>query len=662
MSPSVQEKIDQLRKSIEFHERKYYVENDPQISDFEFDMLVKELQELERLHPEFITPESPTQRVGEQALEGFDSVSHSTPMLSLDNCYTVEELKSFEERIKKILPDENIHYVAELKIDGLGISVLYKEGKYVQAVTRGDGTRGDDVSANVKTILSLPLVIDNPSEIEVRGEIYLPFASFQKLNKRREEEDESLFANPRNAAAGSIRLLDPQEVASRRLDLFLYFIETPNLKMESQWDCLNKLKKLGFKINPFSQKFESLEEVIEFHQKWSEERDDLDYDVDGIVVKVDSTDQQSRLGSTAKFPRWAISFKFPARQATTQIKDIHIQVGRTGALTPVAILEPVQLSGTTISRSTLHNEDEIHRKDIRIGDFVLIERSGDVIPKVVSVIKDRRLGNEREFIFPKQCPKCYSIVFRPEGEAISRCTNPSCPAKLKESLRHFASRRAMNIEGLGEALINQLLDEKLVESIPDLYKLKLDDLSGLERMGVKSSQNLLDELELSKSRDLDRLIFALGIRHVGERTAQALAQHYKSLESLAIADLEELIEIQDVGPKVAESLVFFFRQEEHIQLLARLKSLGLNFSAFHKDAQSPPTLQGLTFVLTGTLLSLTREEAKEKIESLGGKVSSSVSPKTDYVIVGETPGSKLDKAKKLSITLLSEKELLEKIG
>lgn len=663
MNHAIEEKISHLRKTIEDHEKKYYIDNDPQISDYEFDMLIKELQEMERRYPEFVVPESPTQRVGEQPLDGFVSVSHQSPMLSLDNCYSLSELKSFEVRLKKIIPEEKIHFVAELKIDGLGISITYKEGKFTQAITRGDGIRGDDVTANVKTIKSLPLVIEDNRDIEIRGEIFLPFSSFHQINTDRQSLGEPLFVNPRNAAAGSIRLLDPKEVTVRNLDLFLYTIDIAGEDGLDQWESLMLLKGLGFKINPISQPCDTLDDVVSFHKTWNEHRDELGYDVDGIVVKVDSKDQRQQLGSTAKFPKWAISYKFPARQATTKINDIIIQVGRTGALTPVAVLEPVKLSGITISRSTLHNEDEIRRKDIRIGDQVLIERSGDVIPKVVSVMKERRTGKEVEFVFPKSCPVCASTVFKPEDEAVSRCFNPSCPAKLRESLLHFASRRAMNIEGLGEALVNQLHESGIVKSIPDLYSLHLQDLEKLERMGPKSSRNLLDEIERSKTNELFRLIFALGIRFVGERTAQILAKHFRNLESLFFVSGDTLEDINDVGPKVAESIVFFFRQPENRDLIDRLKLAGLNFLAkkeqgtFHK-----PVLEGRSFVLTGTLSALTRDSAKEKIESLGGRVVAAVSSKTDYVVVGEAAGSKREKAVKLGISLLNEEDFLKMLN
>jgi DNA ligase (NAD+) len=654
-------RIEELRSQIIYHEKKYYVDNEPQISDYEFDQLMAELKKLEEAFPEFITPDSPTQRVGEKPVEGFPTVEHRRPMLSIENCYNEDELREFEERIRKLLPGEKIEYVAELKIDGLSMSIIYRDGQYQQAVTRGDGFRGDDVTAQVKTIRSLPLSIPIKDEVEVRGEVYLPYESFKKINEEREKNGETLFANPRNAAAGSIRLLDPKEVARRNLDIFLYYIFINGQEMASQWENLQQLKKLGFKINPHSRLCRNLEEVVDYYHEWTEKRDSLEYDVDGVVIKVNSTRQRELLGTTAKSPRWAIAFKFPARQATTKIKDIIIQVGRTGALTPVAILEPVQISGTTISRCTLHNEEELKRKDIRIGDYVLLERSGDVIPHIVSVMKERRTGQEKPFRWPDKCPVCHSKLYKEEGEAISRCINPSCPARLRESIIHFASRRAMNIEGLGEAWVDQLLAQGLIKQIPDLYHLKYEQLIKLERMGPKSARNLLQQIEESKKRELWRLIFALGIRHVGEKMAQSLARKFKDLERLAEATEEELMTVEDVGPKVAQSIVFFFKQPENQELIKKLKAAGLNFKE-KEEAAGPRPLDGLTFVLTGTLSSMTREEAKEKIEKLGGTVSSSVSKKTDYLVVGEEPGSKLEKARELGVKTLSEKEFLKLIG
>jgi DNA ligase (NAD+) len=654
-------RAEKLRREILGHEKKYYVDNDPQISDAEFDKLVRELKDLEARFPDLVTPESPTQRVGEKPIEGFATVTHRTPMLSIDNVYNEEELREFEDRIRKLLPGQPVEYVAELKIDGLGISVVYRGGKFAQAVTRGDGVHGDDVTGNVKTLKSLPLVIDARQGVEARGEVYLPFESFRAINRDREEKGEALFANPRNAAAGSIRLLDPREVASRNLSVFLYYLFIDGREEPTQWGALQKLKRLGFKTNPHSRLCRTIDEVLAYFREWAEKRDRLDYDADGIVIKVNAAAQRESLGFTAKSPRWAVSFKFPARQATTQVEDIVIQVGRTGALTPVAVLKPVKLSGTTISRSTLHNEEELRRKDVRVGDHVLIERSGDVIPQIVSVMKDRRTGREKPFAWPSRCPACGSAVFKPEGEVISRCVNPSCPAKVRESILHFAGRRAMDIEGLGEALVDQLLGAKLVRSIPDLYGLTRDSLVELERMGPKSSDNLLDEIGNSKARDLDRVVFALGIRHVGERMAQVLAARFKSLDALAGAGEKELMNVEDVGPKVAESIRFFFAQPENRELIRRLKDAGLNMRAREQGAARRP-LEGQTFVITGTLSGFTREEAQERLENLGAKVAASASKNTTSLIAGESPGSKLDKARELGVKIIGEEDFRKLIG
>ncbi|MCX6559528.1 MAG: NAD-dependent DNA ligase LigA [Candidatus Aminicenantes bacterium] len=673
-------RIEALRRDIVHHEKKYYVDNDPEISDAEFDGLMKELQGLEELHPDLVTPDSPTRRVGGAPVEGFASVRHRTPMMSLDNVFSVEDLQEFGRRVEKLLPDRPLAFVAELKIDGLGISILYKGGRLAQAVTRGDGVRGDDVTANVRTIRSLPLAIPEQGEVEVRGEIYLPFESFRAINREREEREEPLFANPRNAAAGSIRQLDPRITAARRLDAFLYWLTVDGAEPPSQWETLATLRRLGFKTNPESRRLRSLAEVTAYWREWTEKRDGLSYDADGIVIKIDAADQRADLGSTAKAPRGAVAFKFPARQATTRLLDIVVQVGRTGALTPVAVLEPVRLSGTTVSRATLHNEDEIKRKDIRIGDVVLVERSGDVIPKIVKPIIDysssgRRNGPDDEygesngksspskrkrgeaFVMPARCPACGSAVFRTEGEAVSRCANPSCPARLRESILHFAGRRAMNIEGLGEALADQLLAAKLAASLPDIYGLRLDDLAGLERMGPKSAQNLLDEIEASKRNGPARLVFALGIRHVGEKLARNLAAHFHDIEALAAADEKALLEVEEIGPIVAENIVFFFRQPESRVLLDRLKAAGVRFRSERPAAAGGAApLAGLTFVLTGRLASFSRDEAKAEIERRGGTVTDSISKKTSRLVVGEEAGSKLDKAAKLGVKTLTEGE------
>ena len=659
--PKDRARAEALRRKILYHERKYYVDNDPQISDPEFDGLMCELRDLETRFPELVTPESPTQRVGERPAEGFATVVHRSPMMSIENGYSEDEIREFDERVRKLLPGRDVTYTAELKIDGLGISIIYRRGKFARAVTRGDGVRGDDVSGNVKTIRSLPLVIEAEEEVEVRGEVYLPFASFRKINREREEAGEALFANPRNAAAGSIRLLDPRQVASRNLSVFLYYLVIDGREEPGQWGALEKLRELGFPTNPHSRFCKTIDDALAYFREWNAKRDSLDYDADGIVIKVDASDERRELGATAKSPRWAISYKFPARQATTRVNDIIIQVGRTGALTPVAVLEPVKLSGTTISRSTLHNEEELRRKDVRVGDYVLIERSGDVIPNVVSVMKERRPRGARAFAWPKHCPVCGSKVFRPEDEVISRCANTSCPARVRESILHFAGRRAMDVDGLGEAIVDQLLGAKLVRSIPDLYGLRYDDLVALERLGPKSARNLLDEIEASKSRGLARLLFALGIRHVGERLAQTLAARFPSLEALQAAGREELVQAEDVGPKVAESIAFFFAQPENRELIRRLRKAGVSDRAA-AAAAGPKPLAGQVFVITGTLSGLSRDEARELLEAKGAEVGSSVTRKTTALIAGESPGSKLDRARELGVRIIGEKEFLELAG
>jgi DNA ligase (NAD+) len=659
--PKDRARAEALRRKIVYHERKYYIDNDPQISDPEFDKLVAELRDLETRFPDLLTPDSPTQRVGEKPVEGFAAVVHRTPMLSIDNGYDEDEIREFEERVRKLLPGRPITYTAELKIDGLGISILYRDGRFARGVTRGDGVRGDDVSANVKTIRALPLAIAERGEIEVRGEVYLPFASFRKINGEREEAGEPLFANPRNAAAGSIRLLDPRTVASRNLSVFLYYLAVDGKEEPSQWGALLKLRELGLPTNPHSRRCRTLEDALAYYREWSAKRDSLEYDADGIVIKVDEADARRELGTTAKSPRWAVSYKFPARQATTRVNDIVIQVGRTGALTPVAVLEPVKLSGTTISRSTLHNEEELRRKDVRIGDSVLLERSGDVIPHVVSVMKERRPRGAKEFVWPGHCPVCGSKVFRPEGEVISRCVNASCPARVRESILHFASRRAMDVDGLGEAIVDQLLAARLVRSLPDLYALRYDDLVELERMGPKSARNLLDEIAASKGRGLARLLYALGIRHVGERLAQTLAARFRSLDALEMAGRDDLVEAEDVGPKVAESVLFFFAQPENREVIRRLREAGVA-DRLAEDRGGPKPLAGEVFVITGTLAAMTRDEARELLEGLGAEIGSSVTRKTTGVVVGGSPGSKLDRARELGIRIIDEEAFLRLVG
>lgn len=653
-----------LRREILYHERKYYVDNDPQISDAEYDRLVRELESLEREHPGLVTPDSPTQRVGGSPVEGFATVAHRTPMLSIDNCYDEAGLREFDERVRKLLSGGPPAYMCELKIDGLGLSVIYRDGVLARALTRGDGFRGDDVTGNARTIRSLPLAIGRRGEIEVRGEVFLPTAAFRKLNRAREEQGESLFANPRNAAAGSLRLLDPREVAKRRLDTFLYAFAADGVEEPTQEGTLRTLRKLGFRTDLRARLCRSIEEILDFYNEWTAKRDALDFEADGIVVKVNDRAARELLGATAKSPRWAVSYKFPARQATTRVNDIIVQVGRTGALTPVAVLEPVRLSGTTISRSTLHNEEEVRRKEIMIGDFVLLERSGDVIPQVVSVMKERRTGAEKRFVFPRKCPSCGSEVFRPEGEVVSRCVNPSCPARLRESLLHFASRRAMDIEGLGDALAEALLAAGLVRRLPDLYALTLDELVRLERMGTKSSENLLAAVAASRERDLDRVVFALGIRHVGEGLARTLAGRFRTMDALAAAPAEELTKVEDVGPKVAESVLFFFAQPENRALVRDLAAAGVNMRlrAASAAAAARGALAGEVFVVTGTLAAMSREAAHEKLLERGAEIGTSVTKKTTCLVVGENPGSKAERAKALGVKTIGEAEFLKLVA
>ncbi|MEM2838835.1 MAG: NAD-dependent DNA ligase LigA [Thermoplasmata archaeon] len=655
-------RMKELAELINYHDFKYYVENNPEISDYEYDQLVAELKSLEKDYPELILPDSPTQRVSGTPVKEFPVVEHKVPMLSLDNGYSPEDLSEFDRRVRKWLSNEPVEYVVELKIDGLGIALLYEDGILVRGATRGDGIRGEDVTSNIKTVRSIPLRLRKGSKIddsEVRGEVYLPISSFKKLNQERERSGEPLFANPRNAAAGSIRQLDPSITASRKLDAFFYTLSYHKQDFKTHWDCLNAMREAGLKVNPYIEKFDSIDKVIEYCKDWEKRREELDYEIDGMVVKVNSIDQQKRLGETSKNPRWAIAFKFAAKQRTTRIKDIIVQVGRTGALTPVADLEPVQIGGITVSRATLHNEDEIRRKDIRIGDTVLIERAGDVIPEVVKVIPEKRTGKEKEFVMPKSCPVCGSKVVKEEGEAVSRCIGSSCPAQLKQTIRHFATRKAMDIEGLGDALISQLVDTGLVKNIADLYTLDMESLTELERMGEKSAGNLLSEIEASKNRGLERLLFGLGIRHVGETVADDLAARFRTMDELMKAGKEELMRVNGVGEIIADSIVDYFSEPSNRQLIEKLRKLGVEMGA--KEKRQGP-LEGKTFVFTGTLKSYPRAEAARKVQELGGKVGSSITKKTDFVVLGESPGSKLAQAQKLGIRLLSEEEFKRLVG
>ncbi len=662
---NLQQQIDELRDQIRYHEHRYFVLDSPEISDAEFDRLMQLLRDLETRDPSRITPESPTQRVGGKPREGVSQVPHSVPLLSLDNAYTDGELREFDRRVRGSTGRETVDYVAEMKLDGMSMSVIYQNGLLLRAVTRGDGTIGEDVTENARTIRSLPLSIASPARaaakklpegFEARGEVIMERKGFERLNQEREQQGLSKFANPRNAAAGSIRMLEPSIVAGRRLDYYAYaLLANGRVPVPEHRQVLETLAALGFKVNRNWRHCHDIEETIAFCREWESERDALPHEIDGVVLKVNSVVLQEELGATAKAPRWAVAYKFAARQATTTVRDIEVHVGRTGALTPVAILEPVSLGGVTVGRSTLHNEDEIRRLGLRVGDRVIVERGGDVIPKVVRVLSDKEPESLREFVMPAQCPVCGGIVVREEGEAASRCVNVNCPAQLKESLLHFAARKAMDIDGLGEVLVEQLVDKDLLRSVADIYKLSEPTLVELKRMGKKSAQNLLREIANSKSRSLERLIFALGIRFVGERTATILADHFGSLAELAKASAEDLETIFEVGPKVAASIHNYFREPRNMKLLERLRKEGLRFTQERKARSA--SLAGKIFVLTGTLERCSREEAKKRIEQSGGRVTASVSKKTHYVVAGADPGSKLDKAKSLGVQEISEQAL-----
>jgi DNA ligase, NAD-dependent len=655
----VEKEIEELRREIDRHNELYYQKNAPEISDYEFDKLLERLKELEAAHPELITPDSPTQRVGGRA-EGFKPFVHRVPLMSLENSYDLDDLKAFDERVRRLADGRAFDYVAELKIDGLSVALHYENGILTAGATRGDGSVGDDVYNNVKTIRTIPLRLkpDYPEHVEVRGEVFLSRSQFEKINAELEMQGEKTFANPRNAAAGTLRQLDASIVASRRLDIFPYDLLSGNQKMfPTHWEIFAWLEEKGFNVNPNRALCRNFEELVEFINSMQEKRDSLDYDIDGVVIKVNQTYLQQEFGATTKAPRWAIAYKYPAMQATTRLNDIIVQVGRTGALTPVAVLEPVLLAGTVVSRASLHNEDEIKRLGIKLGDYVLIEKSGEIIPQVLQVIESRRTGEEREYEFPKICPVCASPVVRPEGEAVTRCTNPDCPAKVKARILYFASRKAMDIEGLGDVLVEKLVDQGYVKDVADLYSLDVETIAKMERMAEKSATNLINQIEASKTRGLQRLLYGIDIRHVGERYAKILANHYRSIDRLAEASIEELDAIHEIGSTVAVSVFNFFRNPRNLELIRRLKSAGVKTEI---DGDSGANLNenflGKTFVLTGKLESFTRDEAARLIEERGGRVASSVSKKTDYVIAGEDAGSKLAKAESLGIKILNEAE------
>jgi DNA ligase (NAD+) len=666
VTKDLQKTIEALREQIRHHEYRYFVLDDPEISDAEFDQLMIQLKKLEAEHPELIAPDSPTQRVGGKPREGVVKARHSSPMLSLDNTYSVDELRNWERRVHELSGRKDIEYACELKLDGMSMALLYEDGRLVRGITRGDGIVGEDVTLNVRTVRSIPLSIPKeklkaagiPPDFEVRGEMLMPLAAFRKMNQQREQQGLPLFANPRNATAGTVRQLEPSITAQRRLDYFAYMLlKDGRTIVDRHWKTLDALDAAGFKVNPSRKLAKNFEQVWAFIEEEETKREKLPYEIDGIVVKVDRTALQEELGYTGKAPRWAIAYKYAARAGITQIEDIRVQVGRTGKLTPVAVLKPVPIGGTTVSRATLHNMDEIERLGVKIGDWVEVERGGDVIPKVNRVLDDKdHPRGHKTFHMPDKCPVCGGQVIRSEGEADHRCVNANCPAKLRETILHFASRGVMNIDGMGEALVNQLTDRGLVKNVANIYKLTKQDLLSLDRMGEKSAQNILREIEASKKLPLERVIYGLGIRFVGERTAQFLAEELGSMDALMNASQEELQQVNEVGPRIAESIAEFFREPRNRELVERLRQAGLTFKGIRKERGTK--FAGKTFVLTGTL-SLPRDQVKKTIEAAGGRVSGSVSKKTDYVIAGSDAGSKLDKAKELGVSVIGEKDLTD---
>jgi DNA ligase (NAD+) len=665
---AVKKEIENLREKLRHHEYLYYVLDEPEISDAAYDRMMNRLKELEEAYPELVTPDSLTVRVGGAPREGFSTVRHARPMLSLDNAFSYDALREWDRRVREGSGQEKIEYIAEHKFDGLSISLQYEDGVLARGVTRGDGTTGEDVTSNVKTIRSIPLRVDAAAlkkiklraDFEVRGEVMMTRKAFEALNRKQEEIGGKIFVNARNSAAGAVRVLDPAITAARRLDFFAYYLLVDGkVPFSKHSESLQALKQLRFRASDDWKLCAGIEAVTAYCDDWDAKREKLPYEIDGVVIKVNSIPIQNELGYTSKAPRWAIAYKYPARQETTVVNDILVQVGRTGTLTPVAVLEPVQVGGVTVSRSTLHNMDEIERLGLQVGDTVLIERAGEVIPHVLKVVKPGK--NRKPFKMPKNCPECGSAIHHVEGEVAYRCVNAACPAKRKESLLHFAGRHAMNIDGLGEKIVDQLVDKGLVKDFADLYSLKLEDLAVLERMAEKSAQNLLDEIEASKKNSLARLIYALGIQFVGERTAQLLAEHFSSLEELAAAKEEQLLEVPEVGPKVAASIAEFFSEPANLKLIKKLSKAGVHPTAEKRKVKSDK-FAGKSFVFTGGLANRSRQEAGEIVQQHGGKVSGSVSKKTDYVVVGTDPGSKYDKAKELGVTILSEPEFEKLLG
>jgi DNA ligase (NAD+) len=659
-------RIEVLREAIHRHNYLYYVEDRPEIADAEYDRLLRELRALEETHPELITPDSPTQGVGGRVSVAFAPVEHLVAMLSLDNAMSPESLREFEARVRRALPQAKLDFVCEPKIDGLGVALLYERGRFTRGATRGDGRVGEDITQNLRTIKAIPPVLHGPlkdaKRLEVRGEVYMPREAFARLNARLEEAGETTFANPRNAAAGAVRQKDPAITATRPLEIFVYHVSVLEpVLFDSQWERLEALRKSGFAVNPRSERCRDIDAVIAYGERLEAERDELEYDADGAVVKVNDLEQQRRLGATAHHPRWAIAYKFAARQATTRVTGITINVGKTGALTPAAQLEPVELAGVTVSNVSLHNEDEVRKKDVRVGDTVLIERAGDVIPYLVQVVTSKRPADAKPFHMPLTCPVCGAPAERPEGEAIWRCTNVACPAQLKERLFHWGGRRALDVEHLGEVVINQLVDREMVKDFGDLYELDGEQLAGLERMAKKSAGNLVDAIQASKGRGLSRVLNGLGIRMVGERAAQLLAARFGSMDRLEKASGGEISEIPGIGPKIAESVARFFQEERNRKTIRHLREVGLDLTE-KGVSDTPGPLTGKTLVLTGGLRGLTRDEAKDAVLRLGGRVTGTVSKKTDYVVVGEDAGSKAEDAKRLGVTMLDEAQFLSLLG
>ncbi|ALX49043.1 NAD-dependent DNA ligase LigA [Lentibacillus amyloliquefaciens] len=657
-----QQQIAELKELLNQYGHEYYVLDAPSVPDAEYDRKMQELLKLEEAFPDLVTADSPSRRIGGEPLEAFQKVRHNVPMMSLGNAFNEQDLRDFARRAGQGT-DDAISFVCELKIDGLAVSLTYEEGKFVRGATRGDGTTGEDITSNLRTVRSIPLSIQEESTIEVRGEAFMPHKSFLNLNKQRRENDEEPFANPRNAAAGSLRQLDPKIAAKRNLDIFLYGVgEWQAGTLESHSERLKYMQRIGFKTNPEWRRCESIDEVIDYIKYWEEKRPDLDYEIDGIVVKVDNLRQQEELGFTAKNPRWAIAYKFPAEEVLTTLREIELSVGRTGVVTPTAILDPVRVAGTTVQRASLHNEDLIREKDIRLGDTVVIKKAGDIIPEVIRPIEDKRTGDEKEFFMPEECPECGSELVRLEEEVALRCINPNCPAQLKEGLIHFVSREAMNIDGLGEKVIIQLFREELVHTIADIYRLKHEDLIQLERMGKKSTDNLLRAIAASKDNSLERLLFGLGIRFVGSKAARTLAGYFETMENLQEATFEDVIAINEIGDKMADSIVSYFAGDEVKNLINTLRDLGLNmtYTGIKQQAIEEDTaFSGKTVVLTGKMTEFTRSEAKALVEARGGSVTGSVSKNTDILIAGEDAGSKLDKAEELGIAIWNEQQLRE---